>query len=177
MAKSKNDNVAIVAYKYDGSLHRVWKKATILDATNDHIICLNDNTLVSESTGRKWYTKEPAICIFYPNKWFNVIGMIRKKGIYFYSNLASPAVYEKGAIKYIDFELDVKIFPDGVHKVLDKDEYHHAKLTMEYPDHIDKILWKELDNLIQMVKAKQPPFCPDYINQWYTRYQELKNKK
>jgi protein associated with RNAse G/E len=39
--------------------------------------------------------------------------MIRKKGIYYYCNLASPAIMDNGAVKYIDYELDVKVFPDG----------------------------------------------------------------
>ncbi len=41
----------------------------------------NDRTVVTESDGRTWVTREPAICYFHAQQWFNVIGMIREDGI------------------------------------------------------------------------------------------------
>ena len=49
--------------------------------------------------------------------------MIRQKGISYYCNLASPYVLDKEALKYIDYDLDIKIFPDGEKRLLDVDEY------------------------------------------------------
>lgn len=177
MAKTKKGkSVSTVAYKHDGSVHRTWKKGTLLDASDDQIIALNINTLVIESTGRRWHTREPAVCVFYPNKWYNVICMIRKKGIFFYCNLASPAVLDNGAVKYIDYELDVKVWPDGTKKILDKDEYFAARLQMDYPDNIDKILWKELDDLCAKIDAKVDPFNKEFVMGWYKKYQDKDDK-
>lgn len=39
--------------------------------------------------------------------------MIRENGVSYYCNLASPAVLDKEALKYIDYDLDVKVFPNG----------------------------------------------------------------
>ena len=36
--------------------------------------------------------------------------MIRDNGISYYCNLASPFVLDKEALKYIDYDLDVKVF-------------------------------------------------------------------
>ena len=42
------------------------------------IIGGNDHTLVTESDGRTWITREPAIVYFHSEYWFNVICMFRK---------------------------------------------------------------------------------------------------
>lgn len=39
--------------------------------------------------------------------------MIRDNGVSYYCNLASPYVMDEEALKYIDYDLDVKVFADG----------------------------------------------------------------
>lgn len=73
-------NILIHCYKHDGSIHRCWDKGLVLEETPYHFIVVNNRTLVTESDGRKWYTREPAICYFPKRKWYNVICMIRKTG-------------------------------------------------------------------------------------------------
>ena len=66
--------------------------------------------------------------------------MMRETGIYYYCNLASPAIYDGEAVKYIDYDLDYKIFPDGSIILLDEDEYDEHRKSMNYPEEIDGIL-------------------------------------
>ena len=120
---SKNSYVYIYSYKHDGSLHRTWTKGYVLEADEDKCIVVNNKTLVSESDGRKWFTREPAIWFFFPKLWFNAICMIRKTGVYYYCNLASPYLYDKEAIKYIDYEKHTMIYL----KVLKEKKLHLMK--------------------------------------------------
>ena len=55
------------------------EETTILKGTQSLVIGANDRTVVTESDGRTWITREPAICYFHANYWFNVIGMLRKR--------------------------------------------------------------------------------------------------
>ena len=64
--------------------------------------------------------------------------MLRKDGVYFYCNLSSPFVYDQEAIKYIDYDLDVKVFPNSSYKVLDEDEYKRHTVEMEYSEVIQE---------------------------------------
>ncbi len=105
--------VTIKSYKHDGSLHRTWRDTMVLKTSECSLIGLNDHTLVTESDGRRWVTREPAIVYFHQKYWFNIIAMIREKGVSYYCNLASPYVLDDEALKYIDYDLDVKVFPDG----------------------------------------------------------------
>ena len=170
MVPSKNSYTYIYSYKHDGSLHRTWTKGYVLDADDEKIITINNKVLVSESDGRKWFTREPAVCFFYPDLWFNVICMIRKSGVYYYCNLASPSLYDKEAIKYIDYDLDIKVFPDGSIIHLDEDEYQQHKKQMNYPDEIDKIIRHSYQELLEKIERKETPFNENEIMELYSDY-------
>lgn len=171
--------VLIHCYKHDGSIHRCWDKGLVLEETDQHFIVINNYTLVTEADGRKWYTREPAIWYFPKHQWYNVICMIRKNGVHFYCNLASPALYDGQAIKYIDYDLDLKVFPDYKYKILDEEEYRQHKIQMHYDEAIDRILHQQLDLLIQMTMNMSGPFRPGFAQHWYHVYRETdrRNKK
>src|SRR5699024_12801143 len=79
--------------------------------TEKVVIGANDKTVVTEGDGRSWITREPAICYFHVERWFNIIGMLKTDGIHYYCNISSPFLYEEKALKYIDYDLDLKVFP------------------------------------------------------------------
>ena len=89
-------------------------------------------------------TREPAICYFYKRYWFNIICMLRSDGVYYYCNLSSPYVIDKEGLKYIDYDLDVKLFPNGDVLLLDKDEYDFNIQDLHYSDEIRTIISKNL---------------------------------
>ena len=164
------DSVFVQSYKHNGSLHRTWSKAFVIDVRKDCYVVVTDHTWVVESDGRRWLTKEPAICFYYKNKWFNVISMVRKAGIYYYCNVASPSIYDGEAIKNIDYDLDVKVFPDGTYMVLDQNEFEYHTNIMSYPDDIKQICIDAKDELVEMVKNKRVPFEFSYINDYILKY-------
>lgn len=171
------ESVFVQSYKHNGSLHRTWSKAVVVDVRDDCYVVVTDHSWVVESDGRRWLTREPAICFYYTNRWYNIISMVRKTGIYYYCNIASPSIYDGEAIKNIDYDLDVKVFPDETYSVLDENEYEYHSVKMKYPDDIKKIIKKEMDELINLVKDKKDPFNFSYINDYLSKYFELLYKK
>lgn len=167
----------IHSYKHDGKIHRSWDEAVLLEIHDNYLIFGNNKTKVTESDGRTWRTKEPAVLYFFYNDWYNIIGQYKKNGIYYYCNIASPFIIEEGTIKYIDYDLDLRVFPDGSFKVLDRGEYKYHKRIMHYSDDIDQILKSELTNLINMVKQKDNAFQPGEIDKYCNLYNELKSEE
>ncbi len=162
--------IEIQSYKHNGTLHRVWEESTVLSANSREVVCGNDRIFVTESDGRQWRTREPAICYFSAKHWFNVIGMIRDDGIYYYCNMGTPFTWDREALKYIDYDLDVKVFPDMTYEVLDEDEYEeHAKL-MKYPQVLDTILQNNLSEIKSWINQRKGPFSPEFIDGWYDQY-------
>ncbi|WP_019242930.1 MULTISPECIES: nucleoside tri-diphosphate phosphatase [Bacillus] len=166
----EGENIQIHSYKHNGHIHRVWEDTTVLKASQSQVIVANDRVRVTESDGRSWITREPAICYFHSQYWFNVIGMLREDGVYYYCNLSSPFVCDEEALKYIDYDLDIKVFPDMTIQLLDEDEYERHRQEMKYPDVIDKILKKNVNQLIFWIRQQKGPFAADFVDSWYERY-------
>lgn len=167
----------IHSYKHDSNIHRAWDEAILLEIHDDYLVFGNNKTKVTESDGRSWKTKEPAILFFYYKDWYNIIGQCKKDGIYYYCNIASPFLIEDDTIKYIDYDLDLRVFPNGSFKVLDRGEYKYHKRIMKYSKNLDKILHKELTNLINKARNQNYAFQHDVIEKYYEKYKVIKNEQ
>ncbi len=134
---SIGDKLQIQCYKHNGKIHRSWDEALVLDVKEDYIVCGNNKTLVTESDGTTWKTKEPAIMYFFKDSWYNIIVQLKKDGIFYYCNIATPFIIEEKTIKYIDYDLDLRVFPSGEYKILDRMEYKYHKKIMHYSENLD----------------------------------------
>lgn len=171
------DNYIIHCYKHDGTIHRSWDEAVLLDINKDYLVFGNRKARVNNSDGRIWYTKEPAIIFYYKDKWYNVITQFKENGIYYYCNIATPTILEGKYIKYIDYDLDLRIFPDGSYKILDESEYEYHRKKMGYSKEIDIIVKQELKNLIHIYELKQGPFDHGTVKKYYDKYMLLLGNK
>ena len=88
----------------------------------------------------------------------------------------SPFHIDQEALKYIDYDLDVKVFTNGEKKLLDVEEYEQHKEKMHYSDDIDFILKENVKVLVDWINQNKGPFSEEYIKIWYNRYVELRNK-
>ena len=163
----------IHCYKHNGKLHRQWDEAVVLDIKEDYVVFGNNKTTVVDSDGKVWKTKEPAIMFFFKDRWFNIIGQLKEYGIYYYCNIATPYLIDENVIKYIDYDLDLRVFPNGSFKILDRMEYKYHKKQMHYSNRLDFILRYELGNLIEMARAKISPFRKDDIERYYETYKKI----
>ena len=71
---------------------------------------------------------------FYTDRWYNVFEIHdcddhRLKG--WYCNIGHPAVIEEETVTYIDLALDLLVYPDGRHLLLDEDEFTALALSPE----------------------------------------------
>lgn len=170
------DRLTINCYKHNGKIHRSWDEATILEIGEDYLVCANNKAKVTENDGRSYYTNEPAIIFFYKNKWYNVIAQLKSHDLFYYCNIATPYVIDENIIKYIDYDLDLRVFPDGGFRVLDRNEYKYHKKIMHYSDDLDLVLRSELSNLIELKRKDKGPFDKKTIDKYYQIYKELQKK-
>ncbi len=172
MIPNTYQNIQIQSYKHDESLHRIWEKATVLHADDEVVVVANKRTKVIESNGRFWHTREPSVTWFYKKHWFNIIGILKKDSIHFYCNIASPFLIDKEGLKYIDYDLDIKVIEDFSYNVLDRNEYNKHKDKMDYSDELKRILETELKKLKHMIENREEPFDKELVKKWYQTYKE-----
>lgn len=169
------DKYKIHCYKHNGNIYQASEEAVILDIKDDYIVCGNNMVMVTETEGRSYQTHELAIIYFYKNNWFNCIAQLKQFGLFYYCNIATPYCIDDNVIKYIDYDLDLRVFPDGGFKILDRNEYNYHKKKMQYPPEIDIIVKKELEKLIEMKKNNEGPFDKAQIDFYQNKYNELIN--
>lgn len=115
--------------------------------------------------------------ILFKDRWFNVIAQLKKDGIYYYCNIATPFVIEEKTIKYIDYDLDLRIFPNGSYKILDRLEYKYHKRIMHYSEDLDKVINLGLRDLIEYYKEGSPVFNEQNNKQYYKLYKKVKEEQ
>ena len=172
--KCIGDKFQIQCYKHDGKIHRAWDEAILLEENKNFMVFGNNKTLGIEAEGNTWKTKEPAIMYFFKDKWFNIIAQLKKDGIYYYCNIATPFILEENTIKYIDYDLDLRVFPSGEYKILDQLEYKYHKKIMRYSKELDIVIRHAMDELIEEYKNNIPMFDKTKNIAYYEQYKKIK---
>ena len=74
------DKLAIHCYKHSGAIDRICDEAIVLEINENMLVCANDKVKLIENDGRVHRTNESAILFFYKNRWFNILGQLKKHG-------------------------------------------------------------------------------------------------
>lgn len=160
----------IVAFKHNGKMHRCWYNTFLVEDNKDYAVVGSNHSFVIEADGRKWHAIEPAISIFFKDKWFNIVAMMKNTGINYYVNIASPSIVENCIIKYIDYDLDFKVDDNYEIKTLDVFEYKKHRMILNYSDELDEVINYNFDKVKKMIEHKEFPFNHECIEEFYIRY-------
>ncbi len=169
----KGDRLKIECYKHNGYLDRTSDEATVVYIDDTMLIVANNHTRLTEHDGKSHTTNEPAVLFFYKDKWFNIIGQLKKNGLFYYCNIATPYIIDGRTIKYIDYDLDLRVFPDGGFKILDRNEYRYHKKVMHYTKELDTIIENSLQELIEWKKEEKEPFKRETVEKYYQIFKEM----
>ena len=93
-----------------------------------------------------------------------------------YCNLSSPYVKDSEGVKYIDYDLDVKVFPSGDKIILDRDEFEFNQVDYQYPKKLIQIVESEMKDLIKRIDEHEIPFNSDIVLKDYGIYLNLKKQ-
>ncbi len=102
--------------------------------------------------------------------------MLRNNSIYYYCNLSSPYVRDAEGVKYIDYDLDVKVFPSGDKVVLDRDEFDFNKIDYGYGEKLISIIENELQILLKRIDNHILSFNSDVVMKDFEIYKNLRKQ-
>ncbi|MBN3534841.1 DUF402 domain-containing protein [Mycoplasma procyoni] len=146
-----NKFVNVQAYKYNGKLYRQWTGARIIEDNPDYTVaCLDYKTKVMEKSKQKWSIKEPTLWFFPKNSLYNAVITHRNKNYYTYINLASSFFFEDNTIKFIDYDLDIKAYPQKELNIIDKKEFLTNAKKMKYPKKLMDVVLEELKKIVNL---------------------------
>ena len=161
----------VQAYKHDGALHRQWSPAYLVEENDEYWALASKMSSVTENDGRKWITKEKAVFFLFKKRWMNVICMFKEgQGICYYVNIATPTVFDNGYLKYIDYDLDVKLYPNHLEKTLDENEFERHIQTYGYPPDLTAAIKKSTEEVKAMIANNEVPFVDSLVKRLYDKF-------
>lgn len=107
-----------------------------------------------------FYPADHTIEFYTAGAWSNVYAVFSPTGLArgYYCNLGTPPERARDEITYTDLDLDVLVWPDGRHAVLDEDEYEERAARYAYPPAVRAGVAAALADLIAAVERRAPPF-------------------
>jgi protein associated with RNAse G/E len=100
------------------------------------------------------------LSILWPDRYYNVLLFWLPDWTFrgYYVNLALPSEWDGELCVYIDLELDVALFEDGIVRVLDQDEYEESKIRYNYPDELIERVEHTTVQVVEMMERRTFPF-------------------
>ena len=174
-----NSKIAVHAYKYDGCLYRTYEFPKIIDETDEYIcLSLHNIHIISQAKNKKFYhshSKNESYWFLFKEKWMNLfISKNFNDEVLYYFNIASPFIYEEGAIKYIDLDLDIRVNDVGrknVIKLLDENEFKMNFEKMLYPKKLINKTIEVRDEIVELLK--QNYYQEKFNLKTFDKYREL----
>ncbi len=151
--------VIIHAYKYNGWLYRSWEFPFVIEKNDDFYVLGGEDVQIftAEFNSKRCFRsnlKHKTFWVFLKDKWFNlVITVLPDNKINFYINISSKFIYEEGAFKYFDFDLDFKIFSDGNWCEVDINEFNEGISRYGYDEKLIKIIKKAEKEVSDLIKS------------------------
>ena len=131
------------------------------------LVLANRWATITEVNGKQWRTREPAIWVFKTGAWNNIICIFKNAGISYYVNIASPFIVEEGAVKYIDYDLDIKVKPDGAFELLDREEFQRSIVEFKYPEPTQQRIWAEIKTVKELIAQKDGIFSRKEVQRYH----------
>jgi protein associated with RNAse G/E len=151
--------------KYDGSLNYYWPACMVQEDAAGFIWATpagapftrpgGVHPVPHDWLGRVWY-----------DRWYAVDASLAPPSrgaapgtlLHYYCNLGMPGAWEGDVYRYVDLDLDVQIFPDGRHVLLDEDEFAAHQLRYGYPADVVAATEQAARDAVALAQAGAAPF-------------------
>ncbi len=154
------DIVQINAFKFNGTLHKSW--IVSLDRQDNSKLVFKGvfNKEINHADLGKIKKGTLSTEYFWLDRWYSIFCFYKPDGTLrnYYCNINTPPAFDGRTISYTDLDIDILVYPDLSHKILDTEEFKQNSVTLNYPDEIKLNVKNATTELLQMIKEKQFPF-------------------
>ncbi len=154
------DEITVNAFGFDKKLKRSWKcLVTGIEG--------NALTLVGEFKEKVEHPELGTIEAgtmsteyFWLDRWYNIFRLTSPTDQLkcWYCNITMPPEISDNSLDYIDLDIDIVIWPDGTHQVLDEAEFEENAGRFQYSDEILKSVRTAMDTILSDLRLGKPPF-------------------
>ena len=98
--------------------------------------------------------------------------MQKTSGIVYYVNIASPTIKDDGYLRYIDYDLDLKLYTDDTIKELDVQEYQENTKLLKYSKELQEKIIESFKEVEKEMKNHEFPFDPNDVLDLFIKAEE-----
>ncbi len=160
IVKESSNIVIINSRKFNGKIHRSWNARLIEQRSSLLILVGEFEEEVSHSflgvIGRGTLSYE----FYWLDRWYNVFRFHEPDGSLrnFYCNVNMPPQFENGTLDYIDLDIDILVWKDFSHQILDVEEFEENAKCFSYSEELREQVWASLSELSSLIENRTFPF-------------------
>lgn len=155
-----SQKITVNSLRYDRSIRRTWQcefstrkgQLIILDGIFDKEMRHSELGTIRAGT----YSRE----YYWLNRWYNIFAFWEPDGEFrnWYCNIVMPPKFNDGVLDYVDLDIDVLVFPDFTHRILDLDEFaDNSEAFSLHPEVLAKA-HESLAELLRLIDLRDFPF-------------------
>jgi uncharacterized protein len=147
--------IKVNSRKYDGIIRRSWE-AGIVSQTAELIVAVGRfEFAVDHSDLGHLAAGTVSFEHFWFDRWYNIFRFHEPDGTLkaWYCNVAMPPTFAEGVLDFIDLDIDVVVWPDMRHEVLDLDDFAENLQKYSYPPGVIKNAEAAVTDIIELIKT------------------------
>jgi protein associated with RNAse G/E len=165
LQKRRTRTVSLRSAKYDGSLNYQWPARVLWEGADGFIWHTPAGAPFVRPTGvhpvpydwigrvwyQRWYMVDASLL---PAQVAGAAGTLH----HYYCNLGQPGQWQGTTYHFVDLDLDVLIYPDGSHKIVDEDEFAAHSVRFGYPAEVIAATRQAAVDVVALALAGETPF-------------------
>jgi hypothetical protein len=155
--------ITVLATNFDGTPH--WEHAAwLVRADGSFVQTQTPANTVVKNEGDGYVSPYDTLGHYWTDRWFNVIRLETPgEGLFgYYCNIATPLEFDGATVRYVDMQLDVRVFADPsgglTYRVVDEDEFEEARGRYAYAEELVRRCRGAVDELVGLIEARAFPF-------------------
>ena len=155
--------ITVNSRKMDGTIRRSWtcelveQSDSLLVFVGTFDVDVRHPELGHITAGTRSYE------YYWLDRWYSIFRFHEPSGSLrnFYCNLNMPPVLADGILDYVDLDIDIVVWPDLSHKVLDREDYEQNAGLLGYTEEVKQKVESTLKELLERIEARDLPGVPD----------------
>lgn len=162
-------SICMSSVKFDGSLNYTWPAYVLWHDADGFIWHTPAGAPFTRPQGiypvpfdwigRIWYDRWYMVdCSLVPPSVAGVAGAVH----HYYCNIGAPGAWDgdgtRDRYRFVDLDLDVMIYPDGRHALLDEDEFAAHQVRFDYPAETVAAVRQAAEDVVMLARSGLAPF-------------------
>lgn len=158
--KEINNIVVINSRKFDGIIHRSWN-ARLIEQRSSLLLFVGEfEKEVSHPFLGVIRCGTVSYEFYWLDRWYNVFRFHEPDGSLrnFYCNVNMPPEFQNDVLDYVDLDIDVLVWKDFSHQILDVEEFEENAKNFSYTENLRKQVRTSLSELSYLIENRIFPF-------------------